>query len=46
MINLPEVSKTAIVTLTNRAIETEDKNPVFKDPMAVFCLEKIISISS
>jgi len=46
MMNLPEVSKTAIVTLTNRAIETEDKNPVFKDPMAVLCLEKIISISS
>lgn len=46
MKNLPEVSKTAIVTLINRAIETEDKNPVFKDPMAVICLEKMISISS
>jgi len=35
MMRLPEISKTAIVTLTNRAIETENKNPVFKDPMAV-----------
>ena len=44
--NLSEVSRTAILTLTCRAVESEKNNPVFNDPMAVFCLERLLSISS
>jgi methyltransferase (TIGR00027 family) len=44
--NLPEVSQTAILALICRAIESGKKNPVFNDPMAILCLERLISISS
>ena len=44
--NLSEVSRTAILVLTCRAVESEKNNPVFNDPMAVLCLERLLSISS
>jgi methyltransferase (TIGR00027 family) len=44
--NLSQVSRTAILTLTCRAVESEKNNPVFNDPMAVLCLERLLSISS
>ena len=43
---LSEVSRTAILALLCRVVESEKKNPVFNDPMAVLCLERLISISS
>jgi methyltransferase (TIGR00027 family) len=43
--NLSEVSRTAILALTCRAVESEKKNPVFNDRMAVLCLERLMSIS-
>jgi len=44
--NLSEVSRTAFLPLLCRVMETEKKNPLFKDPMAVLCLERLLSISS
>ena len=44
--NLSEVSRTAILALTCRAVESEKDHPVFNDPMAVLCLERLLSISS
>jgi len=44
--NLSEVSQTAILTLTCRAVESEKNNPVLNDPMAVLCLERLLSVSS
>jgi O-methyltransferase involved in polyketide biosynthesis len=44
--NLTEVSRTAILALLCRVVESEKKNPVFNDPMAVLCLERLMSISS
>jgi O-methyltransferase involved in polyketide biosynthesis len=44
--NLSEVSRTAILALTCRVVESEKKNTVFNDPMAVLCLERLMSISS
>jgi O-methyltransferase involved in polyketide biosynthesis len=44
--NLSEVSRTAILALLGRVVESEKKNPVFNDPMAVLCLERLLSISS
>jgi methyltransferase (TIGR00027 family) len=44
--NLSQISQTAILTLTCRAVESEKNNPVFNDPMAVLCLERLLSISS
>jgi O-methyltransferase involved in polyketide biosynthesis len=43
--NLSEVSRTAILVLTCRAVESEKNNLVFNDPMAVLCLERLLSIS-
>jgi O-methyltransferase involved in polyketide biosynthesis len=43
--NPSEVSRTAILALLCRVIESEKKNPVFNDPMAVLCLERLMSIS-
>jgi O-methyltransferase involved in polyketide biosynthesis len=45
-VNLSEVSQSAILVLTCRAIESEKKNTVLNDPMAVLCLERLMSISS
>jgi O-methyltransferase involved in polyketide biosynthesis len=44
--NLSEVSRTAFLPLLCRVVESEKKNPVFNDPMAVLCLERLLSISS
>ncbi len=44
--DLSEISHTAFLTLTCRAVETEKKNPVFNDPMAVLCLERLMSLVS
>jgi O-methyltransferase involved in polyketide biosynthesis len=44
--NLSEVSRTAFLPLLCRVIESEKKDPVFNDPMAVLCLERLLSISS
>jgi O-methyltransferase involved in polyketide biosynthesis len=44
--NLSEVSQTAILVLTCRTVESEQINPIITDPMAVFCLERLMSISS
>jgi methyltransferase (TIGR00027 family) len=44
--NLSEVSQTAILVLTCRAVESEKNNTVFNDPMAFLCLERLLSVSS
>ncbi len=44
--NLSEVSQSAILALTCRVVESEKKNPVFNDPMANFCFDRLMSISS
>jgi len=44
--DLSDVSQTAILTLVCRVVASEKKNPVFFDPMAVLCLERLISVSS
>jgi O-methyltransferase involved in polyketide biosynthesis len=44
--NLSALSQTAILALLCRVIESEKKNPVFNDPMAVLCLERLMSVSS
>jgi methyltransferase (TIGR00027 family) len=44
--NLSEVSQTAILVLTCRAVESEQNNPVLNDPLAGLCLERLLSISS
>jgi len=44
--NLSEVSRTAILALLCRVVESEKKNPVFYDPMAILCLDRLLSVSS
>jgi O-methyltransferase involved in polyketide biosynthesis len=44
--NLSVVSQTAILALVGRVVESEKKNPVFNDPMAVLCLERLMSVAS
>jgi O-methyltransferase involved in polyketide biosynthesis len=44
--NLSKVSQTAILTLVCRVVEAEKSNPLFSDPMAVLCLQRLMSISS
>lgn len=44
--NISDVSKTAILTLIGRVTKAERKNPIINDPMAVLCLEKLLSIVS
>ncbi len=45
--NLANVSHTAIYTLLCRAVETaNEENPIIHDPMASFCLERLLSIVS
>jgi O-methyltransferase involved in polyketide biosynthesis len=46
IIDLSQVSRTAIPLLICRAIEAEKNKSVFDDPMAVLCLERMISIAS
>jgi O-methyltransferase involved in polyketide biosynthesis len=44
--DLSQVSRTAILTLICRAVESERNNSGFKDPMAVLCLERLASMAS
>jgi O-methyltransferase involved in polyketide biosynthesis len=44
--DLSQVSRTAILLLICRAVETEKNKSVFNDPMAVLCLERLMSIAS
>jgi O-methyltransferase involved in polyketide biosynthesis len=43
---LTDVSKTALATLRAHVIESQKRNPVINDPMASYCLEKLISLAS
>jgi len=43
---LTDVSKTAIVTLRSRAIESKKNRPLIHDPMADYCLDRLISLAS
>ena len=43
--NLSELSRTAILTLICRVVASEKNDPVFNDPMAVLCLERLMSIA-
>jgi O-methyltransferase involved in polyketide biosynthesis len=43
--DLSQVSRTAILLLICRAIEAEKNKSEFNDPMAVLCLERLISIA-
>jgi O-methyltransferase involved in polyketide biosynthesis len=44
--DISPVSRTAILTLVCRVVESEKENCIFNDPMAVLCLERLMSISS
>jgi len=44
--DLSQVSRTAILLLICRAVETEKNKSAFNDPMAVLCLERLIPIAS
>ncbi len=44
--DLSQVSRTAIILLICRAIESEKDKPVFHDPMAVLCLKRLMSMAS
>jgi len=44
--NLSQVSRTAILTLVTRAVASERQNALFNDPMAVRCLEGLVSVAS
>jgi methyltransferase (TIGR00027 family) len=43
---LKGVSQTAIYTLLGRVAQSEKINPIFNDPMAVLCYEKIMSMAT
>jgi O-methyltransferase involved in polyketide biosynthesis len=44
--DLSQVSQTAILTLIARVVVSEKENAILNDPMAVLCLERLMSISS
>ncbi len=46
MMDLSQVSRTAILTLICHAVEAERKSSGFNDPMAGPCLERLLSIAS
>jgi methyltransferase (TIGR00027 family) len=43
---LSEVSKTAIATIRCHVIESQKKNPILNDPMAAYCLERLMSMAT
>ncbi len=43
---LTDVSKTAIVTLRSHALESQKNNPILNDPMAQYCLDKLITLAT
>ena len=44
--DLSQVSRTAILLLICRAVEAQKDPPEFDDPMAVLCLERLVSLAS
>ena len=44
--DISQLSRTAILTLIVRVIASEKENAIFNDPMAVLCLERLMSIVS
>jgi O-methyltransferase involved in polyketide biosynthesis len=44
--DLSQVSRTAILTLICRAVEAEKNQSEFNDPMAILCLERLMSMAS
>jgi methyltransferase (TIGR00027 family) len=46
MMDLSQVSRTGILLLICRAVEAEKPRSEFNDPMAVLCLERLMSIAS
>lgn len=44
--NLSEVSQTAFLALSSRVVESEKKTPVFNDPMAILCFDKLMSAAT
>jgi O-methyltransferase involved in polyketide biosynthesis len=46
MMDLSQVSRTAILLLICRAIEAEKKESAFIDPMAGLCLERLMRIAT
>jgi O-methyltransferase involved in polyketide biosynthesis len=46
MMDLSNISRTAILTLIARAVAAEKENDLYNDPMAVHCLERLISVAS
>jgi len=45
-VNLTDVSRTAILTLRCRVIESEKDPPLLRDPMARFCLDRLMRWAS
>lgn len=46
MIKLTDVSKTAIVTLRSHVLESQKNKPIITDPMAKYCLDKLVSLAT
>ena len=46
IMDLSQVSRTAILLLICRAVESEKNKSEFNDPMAVLCLERLMSIAA
>jgi methyltransferase (TIGR00027 family) len=46
MLNISQVSRTAILTLIARVVASEKDNTIYNDPMAVLCLERLMSVAS
>ena len=44
--NISQVSRTAILTLIARVVVSEKENAIFNDPMAILCLERLMSMAS
>jgi len=44
--NMSQLSRTAILTLIARVVASEKENAIFNDPMAVLCLERLMSLVS
>ncbi len=43
---LSEVSKTALTTLRCHALESQKEKPLLRDPMALYCLERLAALAS
>lgn len=45
MVKLTNVSKTAIVTLRSHVLESQKNKPIINDPMAKYCLDKLVLLA-